>query len=264
VQPAYYLRTHPPDWEHRSPTCAVAPGRSKERQLGMGSHLSSGSPRRESIREQQSRRRTLTRRMLFLLVGIIGLAVLLLRGYGPYYLNLSPGTDSGGLISIATHHSQYRLTESIHITVTNRLHTPIYTVFFPDYYCSIYLVSEWLHAGQWWDESLGTGTSCPNPTSGCCAGCSKPVPHPNEVRQIDPSTAYMQSWHPGSGTFASAGPHRILFVYSTDQQTISQQAMRPGLEPVGPPDAPGIPVVTSATLQLEDDGYRPPPPMLCE
>jgi hypothetical protein len=210
------------------------------------------------------------------ILGIVGAGVLLLHGCGPYYLNLSPGTDSGGRVSIATNHAHYRLYESVQVTVRNRLSTPIYTLYFPDYDCSIDLVPERFAAGAWGDGSLGTG--CPGLTSrGCCAvpsPCSGPVRHLAEVRQIDPGTAYLQDWHVGDPGVPTprvptqGGLYRITLLYSTDRQIVSAQTMSLGPEPTHDQlyQSHGLQVVISATVQVDDDGYRPPPhvtPMKC-
>src|SRR5262245_41404383 len=123
--------------------------------MAWGGHTCQQCPLAGGVRERQRRRRVLIRRLVLGVLGIVGTVVLLLRGCGPYYLNLSPSTDSGGLVSIETNHAQYRLYDSVQITVTNRLHTPIYTLYFPDYDCSIDLVPERFEGGAWWDDSLG-------------------------------------------------------------------------------------------------------------
>src|SRR5262249_33886931 len=224
----------------------------------------------------ERRRRVLTgriRRLVLGVLGIVGAVVLLLRGCGPYYLNLSPGTDSGGLVSIETNHAQYRLYDSVQVTVTNRLHTPIYTLYFPDYDCSIDLVPERFEGGAWWDDSLGTG-SAESTSRGCCGAppCGEsPVRHPNELLQIDPGTSFVQDWHPpgpyvpGPMVLPQAGPHRISFLYTTDRQIISERMITGGLQPTHDQlyPLPDLPVVTSATLQVEDGGYRPPTPQPC-
>jgi hypothetical protein len=210
------------------------------------------------------------RRACYALIGIIGLPILLFRGYGPYYVNLSPGTESGGPVSIATDHSHYREYEAVHLTVTNRSPVPIYTVYFPDRNCTIYLVAQLFVTAQWW--AVDHAGSCPNPAPTVCQGAliwprPLPVSHPNTVVKINPGADYSASWWSrvpyGWGGFDGAGPARILFVYSTDQQTISALAMMPGSNPLDVPGVNNTQVGVSATLRIEDDGYRPPTPGLC-
>src|SRR5262249_62214195 len=76
---------------------------------------------------------------------------LLLRGCGPYYLNLSPGTDSGSAVAIATDHAEYRTTDALQVTVTNHLSAPIYTVR-DGSRCAIILVLE-VRTGQNWQTT---------------------------------------------------------------------------------------------------------------
>lgn len=240
----------------------------------MGSYLVSVPPRKGSARELRRTRRRLMRRVFYVLIGLIVIPVMLLRGYGPYYLNISPGTASGGPVSIETDHAHYRLYESISMRVANRLRVPIYSVYFPNDNCDIELIAEQYDGQRWYPVVLGG--SCPATPPMCCGPRSPqcvPIRHPNSIVRINPGTTYVASWHPGGyigeGGPAQTGPARVVFVYSTDEATISKLAMLPGYVPSGMPNAPNLDMpnlqeVISATLQVEDDGYRPRTPVPCQ
>lgn len=104
-----------------------------------------------------------------------------LRGYGPYYLNLSPGTETNGQVSIATNHADYRTTEHLWVTVTNHYTAPIYALAYAPM-CIIF-------------PGYGTCGKPPEPLA--CGGprIRGPTP-PNAVVEIAPGASYHEELVP--------------------------------------------------------------------
>jgi hypothetical protein len=147
---------------------------------------------------KQLRRALLSIGMLFLLVACSN---------GPTEGGSSPGTTSGGPVSIATNHSTYQSSDHIQVTVTNGLTTPIYALD-TKASCSI-LTLQTQNNGTW---VLSNAAPCPLGR------------RPAQVK-INPGQKYtvtISAGVPGStqGTFP-AGTYRLVLIYSTSATNTS-------------------------------------------
>lgn len=156
---------------------------------------------------------------------IVACFALALRGYGPFYLNLSPGTDSGGPVSIATNHTDYRTTERVQVTVTNHRSGPIYTLEDGDP-CSVLFLQEQIRPAQWGRTSTyAYYDGCGNPADpGYCVGGPGQAPSvtiPSTIIEIAPGASRQETLYPPvSSTFfpdpLPPGLYRLAFAYSTE------------------------------------------------
>jgi hypothetical protein len=214
-------------------------------------------------RHLRGRPRRLRSRIVLAGVVVLGIAALL-RGYGPYYLNVSPGECAGHGVNICTNHTSYRTLEHVLVTVTNHSTAAIVVEQDGDT-GGVILTSEWQSGGDIWLEG-GLGIPCKNycqPTCGtyCQDDWSPPPPH---AVQIPPGGSLTGDYM--SGSPSQSLRYRLVLVYAPTAELL--HATEDVLNGTGSvrtymqPELASLPayagVVVSAPFDLIDNGDRFP------
>lgn len=208
-----------------------------------------------------SRRRL---RSWIMLTGVVALGIAaMLRGFGPYYLNLSPDECAGDRVVICTNHTTYRTLEHVQVTVTNRTGAPIVVEQDGDT-GSVDLTAEWQPPDGGW-RAWGLGLPCTS-----CTQSGNP-PNPRNAPAPDTAPQRHTVRVPSGGSLtgdyiplseSTSGLFRLVLVYAPTATVlhVTEDVIAATVSQL--PEAVSLPasvaVAVSAPIDLSDNGDRFP------